>query len=196
MYRLITSLLCCFSFNSFATVLSGTDADARLPFWEWRGEKVSIRLVQRLPDQSRAYFMARNFSNAQAELMAQSCVFQTIFKNTASPGQTRVISYDLSDWVVKSAGRKRGLITREAWKKTWKTKNVAQASLIALEWSLLPTKHRYEPGDFNWGMTMYGLPPGTHFDLQLVWYENDLQKKAVIPGVECAPDIHPDPESE
>ena len=196
MVRLITLLLCFFSFNAFANVLTGKDVDAKLPFWEWRSENVSIRLVQRLPDQSRAYFMARNFTAEQAELIAQSCVFQTIFKNIAPPGQKKVISYDLSEWDVKSAGRKQGLVTREAWKTTWKTKNAAQAARIAFEWSLMPTRHHYQPGDFNWGMTIYGLPPGTRFDLQLVWYENDEQKKAVISNIECAADIHPDPESE
>ena len=196
MVRLITFLLCCFSLNTFATVLSGTDADAKLPFWEWRSENVLIRLVQRLPDQSRAYFMARNFTAEQAELIAQSCVFQTIFKNIAPPDQKKVISYDLSEWGVKSAGRKQGLVTREAWQTTWKTKNVTQAARIAFEWSLMPTRHHYQPGDFNWGMTLYGLPPGTRFDLQLVWYENDERKMVAIPDVECAADIHPDPESE
>lgn len=196
MVRLITLLLCFFSFNAFANVLTGKDVDAKLPFWEWRSENVSIRLVQRLPDQSRAYFMARNFTAEQAELIAQSCVFQTIFKNIAPPGQKKVISYDLSEWDVKSAGRKQGLVTREAWKTTWKTKNAAQAARIAFEWSLMPTRHHYQPGDFNWGMTIYGLSPGTRFDLQLVWYENDEQKKAAISDIECAPDIHPDPESE
>jgi len=189
-------LLCFVSFSTFADVFSGTDADAKLPFWEWRSENVSIRLVQRLPDQSRAYFVARNFTTEQAELIAQSCVFQTIFKNIAAPGQAQEIRYDLSEWIVISAGHKQGLITRQDWQTIWKTKNVAQAARIAFEWSLLPTRHHYQPGDFNWGMTLYGLSPGARFDLQLVWYENDEQKKALIADVECAADIHPDPESE
>ena len=196
MVRLIALLLCCFSFNAFANVLTGKDVDAKLPFWEWRSENVSIRLVQRLPDQSRAYFMARNFTAEQAELIAQSCAFQTIFKNITPAGQKKVVSYDLSEWGIKSSGRKQGLVTREAWQTIWKTKNVTQAARIAFEWSLMPTRHHYQPGDFNWGMTIYGLPPGTRFDLQLVWYENDEQKMAAISNIECAADIHPDPESE
>ena len=45
---------------------------------------ISLRLVQRLPIQSRAFFLARGFNKQQAEIIAQSCIFQTVFKNTSN----------------------------------------------------------------------------------------------------------------
>jgi len=38
---------------------SGTDKEARLPFWQISDAGMSLRLVQRLPDQTRGYFQAR-----------------------------------------------------------------------------------------------------------------------------------------
>ena len=82
------------------TVLTGTDEGAQLPFWEWRSDTVSLRLVHRLPDQTRAFFMARGFNKQHAEQIAQSCIFQTVYKNIAPATSQRIIKYDLSKWRV------------------------------------------------------------------------------------------------
>ena len=42
-----------------AAINTGTDAEAELPYWEVVEHGVSIRLVQRLPDQTRGFFQAR-----------------------------------------------------------------------------------------------------------------------------------------
>src|SRR4030042_1765581 len=68
-----------------AVINTGTDAEAELPYWEVVEHGVSIRLVQRLPDQTRGFFQARGFSIADSELIAQSCMFQTVFKNVGPP---------------------------------------------------------------------------------------------------------------
>ena len=65
----------------FASVTTGTDEQAQLPFWEWKSANMQLRLVQRLPDQTRAFFAGRGFSPSDVEQIAQSCVFQSIYKN-------------------------------------------------------------------------------------------------------------------
>ena len=47
---------------SVAVVNTGTDDEALLPYWEVAEPGVSIRIVQRLPDQTRGFFQARGFS--------------------------------------------------------------------------------------------------------------------------------------
>lgn len=42
-----------------AELITGTDDDATLPFWEWRNEYMTMRLVQRLPDQTRLFCRTR-----------------------------------------------------------------------------------------------------------------------------------------
>lgn len=177
-----------------SNVLTGTDEDAKLPFWEWQSKGMSIRLVQRLPDQSRGYFMARGFNKSQAERIAQSCIFQTVYKNTADAGSPVVIEYDLSKWTIRYNGKSRRLKLREAWEQEWQNESgVSKRAQIALQWSLLPTRQRYQAQDYNWGMTSFGIPPGTRFNLEIVWTQSGKEKTGQISNIECAADIHPEP---
>lgn len=176
------------------TLSSGTDAEAQLPYWQAASAGVSVRLVQRLPDQTRGYFQARGFSVADADHIARHCVFQTIFRNnsaqTPHPGP---VSYDLREWVVHQDGRRLGLKTREDWQAVWRTRGAPAAAQVAFEWSLLPTRQRYQPGDYNWGMTVMNLAPGTVFDVELIWHEDGHRRVAHIRSMRCAPDERRDP---
>ena len=184
----------CFA-SEQGTVLTGTDESAKLPFWEWRTDSVSLRLVQRLPDQSRAFFMARGFNKQQADLIARSCIFQTVYKNITTASQQRVVEYNLQDWEVIHDGDTRSLKIREKWMQQWRQEKIPQAAQIAFEWSLLPTHQRYQAQDYNWGMTSYNLPPGSEFDLIMKWTENGNQKTGRINDIKCAPDVHLEPEN-
>lgn len=169
---------------SAAVVESGVDKETGLRSWEWREAGVSLRLVQRLPDQSRAFFQARGFSSAAAERIASACIFQTIFRNES--GQP--LSYLLDDWRILHRGASRKLVTRERWDAVWQEGEASQAARIALRWSLLPTRQRFEPGDYNWGMTGFGLPSGSTFDLEMVLRLGGEKLIRTIEGIVCAPD--------
>jgi hypothetical protein len=176
-----------------ATLSTGIDGKAHLPFWELKDRGMSLRLVQRLPDQTRGFFMARGFSGDQAEQIAQSCVFQTVFKNLSQTTSSSPLAYDLRDWRVWQAGVARPMKTREDWAVHWSAEEVATASRIALEWALYPTAQEYRPGDYNWGMSTFNLPPGTRFDLEVVWHQYGEIHRARIEGLECAADVQLDP---
>lgn len=178
---------------SRAEVLTGIDSDAQLPFWELRTPEMSLRLVQRLPDQTRAYFQGRGFPRSQADFIAQHCIFQTIYKNTAAAGNPLVIDYDLTQWQIHHDGKSSHLMLREDWQRIWQQQSVTSAARIAFNWSLLPTHQTYRANDYNWGMTSFGLPPGSHFDLSIQWRENGIAKSARVNQLQCAPDIHPEP---
>jgi hypothetical protein len=45
------------------------------------------------------------------------------------------------------------------------------------------------PGDYNWGLTAYGIPPGSMFDLAVTWQEGEVQHRGEIKGIVCAPDV-------
>lgn len=176
------------SANACAELITGTDADAQLPFWEWRAPGMSLRLVQRLPDQSRAFFLARGFSRADVELIAQACVFQTVFKNLSPPAAPAVIEYDLRDWVAQAGGQARGMKTREDWAEVWAERGVPQSARIAFEWALYPTHQTYHAGDYNWGMSVFDLAPGDSFDLVIHWNQGGERHTATLAGMRCAPD--------
>jgi len=174
-----------------AVVNTGTEDEARLPYWEIVEQGVSVRLVQRLPDQTRGFFQARGFSVADSELIAQSCVFQTVFKNLSSATDPVKIEYNLREWVIHTAGAQRNMKTREDWKKIWTERRAPMAAQLAFEWGLLPTRQTYGPGDYNWGMSVFGLAPGAEFDLDVVWHRRGERRTVRLKGVRCAPDIHP-----
>ena len=176
-----------------AVVDTGTDAEAKLPYWEIVEQGVSIRLVQRLPEQTRGFFVARGFSEAHADRIALSCVFQTVFKNISHPSEPSPVEYNLRDWVVRAAGAPRVLKTREDWRKEWAARQAPQPAQLAFEWALLPTRQTYRPGDYNWGMSVFDLKPGTEFDLDVVWHQHGKQRAVRIKGMRCAPDIHLEP---
>jgi hypothetical protein len=172
-----------------ADVHTGTDETAHLPFWELRATSLSLRLVQRLPDQTRAYFAGRGFNRQDSDFVAQYCIFQTVFTNTAAPDARHDISYDLRLWHIVFNGVELPLTLRENWREIWQQRNVAPPQKIAFEWSLLPTQQRYQATDYNWGMTVYKLPHGAKFDIKVVWELDGEQQSATIHNIECAKDI-------
>ena len=128
-----------------AEVGTSRDPDTGLTSWTWRHQGVSVQLVQRLPDQTRAFFLARGFNAEAADLIGRSCVFQTIFRNDGK----RPVAYDLGEWMVHYQGEDLGLRTREVWDREWQAQGIDQPARIAFRWSLLPTVQRFEPGDYN-----------------------------------------------
>jgi len=82
----------------------GVDKVAKLPYWQIKTRGMSLRLVQRLPDQSRAFYMARGFSEKHAEIIAQSCVFQTVFRNMSSSKNASPVNYNLRPRFMSNSG--------------------------------------------------------------------------------------------
>jgi hypothetical protein len=175
-------------------ISSGVDEETKLPYWQVHDDKMSLRLVQRLPMQTRGYFLARGFNRQQVEQIAKSCVFQTVFKNisntTSSPA---ALTYNLNDWQVVYHGERHSPKTREDWAKQWQQAGVAKPVQLAFEWSLYPTQQVYQPGDYNWGMTTFALPPGSVFDLRVSWDQSGKHHQATIQGIKCMEDLNLQP---
>ncbi|RTZ80088.1 MAG: hypothetical protein DSZ01_02670 [Gammaproteobacteria bacterium] len=169
---------------SRAAVTVEVGKETGLKTWEWRENGVSLRLVQRLPDQTRAYLLARGFDNASADLVARNCLFGSMFRNDGS----QPLDFDLDRWEVLHQGKAMHMMTRERWKERLVKAGVSKAGRIAFNWSLMPTRQHFEPGDYNWGMTSYGLPPGSRFDLKLKLNLGGKPLEALIEGLECAPE--------
>jgi hypothetical protein len=194
--RILTFLMLFIGTSTNAELLTGTDEQARLPFWEWRTNELSLRFVQRLPDQSRAYFAGRGFNKVDVEFIAGHCIFQTVFKNIALASTRHTLDYDLGKWDIEYNGQHYALKPREVWKGIWDERTTMPAQMIAFEWSLLPTQQHYLPADYNWGMTVYPLPHGAVFDLHLVWQVDGKPQQATIKNMQCAKDVYIAPKVE
>ena len=187
----LTFILC-----TRAELMTGTDEQAQLPFWEWHTQEVSLRFVQRLPDQSRAYFAGRGFQAEDVQYIAGHCIFQTVFKNISLASSRHAIEYDLSKWAVEYQGQTYSLKPREVWQQIWQEREVKPAQMIAFEWSLLPTRQRYLPADYNWGMTVFPLPHGAMFDLHLSWSVDGKPEQATVKNMQCAKDVYIAPQAQ
>jgi len=166
------------------SISTDTDPDSGLQSWTWHHNGVSLQLVQRLPDQTRAFFLGRGFSAQDADRIAESCVFQTIFRNDGN----EPIDYDLNDWRLSGPDGPEPLRTREVWEQDWQQAGIKSGPRIAFRWSLLPTRQHFQPGDYNWGMSSYGLPPGSAFDLSLLISANGNTIHGGIPLILCPED--------
>jgi hypothetical protein len=191
----LATLVIMFSSKGYAVEFAtGIDEQAQLPYWQINDQGMSLRLVQRLPIQTRGFFFARGFNKEQVERIAQSCVFQTVFKNSSNKTNRPVpLTYNLRDWVVSYNGKQQGLKTREDWGREWQAEKVKISVQLAFEWALYPTEQEYKPGDYNWGMSIFNLKPGSTFDLRVVWQQYGKTHSAVIKNMRCAEDINPQP---
>ena len=169
-------------------IIRGTDAETGLLSWRWEQAPLSLELVQRLPDQTRAFFEGRGFAADGADAIAVQCVFQTILRNTAAHPEAGLLEVDLSEWRVRTPSGEQSLKLRDDWNQEWRRRSVPESARIAFRWSLFPTLQRFQPGDYNWGMTIYGLPPGASFDLHVVWYVRGSRQSGILRDLRCALD--------
>jgi len=187
------SLLCSVSLQAGVSVTTNTET--KLTGWKLSQDGFEFELIQRLPDQTRAFFLARGFSKKVADDIALACVFQGIGRNTFKAGENKSISVDLRSWQVHTGAKMRAVKQKEQWDAEWGSQAVSTASRIAYRWATFPTQQTFEPvGDYNWGMISFDLPPGTRFDVHVRWTLNGKPQQAWVRDVQCPPDIHPEPQ--
>ncbi len=173
---------------ALADVIKEVDSEGLIT-WRLVDSGLKLELSQRLPDQTRAFFQGRGFSADIANNIANSCVFQTIGENISEGKASGTVSIALEHWLVKYARAHHFLKLKEAWDSEWPEGSVTVASRVAFRWAMFPSKQSFEPGgDYGWGMTSYGLPPGERFDLHVFWKLNGQLKDAWIDNLECAKD--------
>lgn len=176
-----------FSCSAIAAVEKVAEDGSGLPGWRWEGGGSSFTFNQRLPDQTRAFFMGRGFSPEQVEPLAANCVFQAIIRNSATAPTP--VALNLAEWhVIPASGNTQPLRLEAQWQAEWEKRSVAQPARIAFRWALFPTLQRFEPGDWNMGMITFGLPPGSHFDLEVVWHAGDELRRQRFTDMYCATD--------
>lgn len=184
-------LLSSYLFAAFlpAAVTHSVNEDNGLRGWRLLEGDIEIELIQRLPDQTRALFMNHGFSREVIEQLALSCMFQTIIRNTGVSGTEQTVAIDLTGWRMRHDGREQGILLKEPLLESWSDADADKAAKLVVQWGMFPTRQEYLPGDYNWGLTAYGIPPGAMFDLDVNWQEGGRQRTGRIHGIVCAPDV-------
>ena len=192
---IITSSL--YTTNSCADVKTETSSETQLQSWTLKEGDFELKIAQLLPDQTRAFYLARGFSEVIAEDIATNCMMQTIAKNTGAKESGNPITIRLKEWQIKTKNvsdthpkeKLQSIKLKESWGNEWANDAVTPAARIAFRWATFPTEQTYEPnGDYNWGTTSFGLSPGNTFDLNVVWHQDDKMKNIWIKNISCAKD--------
>lgn len=186
---LVTMLLMMAMAVTAGEVKRSVNEENGLQGWHFSDSDIEIELIQRLPDQTRALLMNHNFSREVIEQMALSCMFQTIIRNTGKSAANRVVSIDLTEWRMLHDGKIRKPLMKEPLLDSWTDADADPAAKLVVRWGMFPTQQEYLPGDYNWGLTAYGIPPGATFDLDVAWREGGALRRGEIKGVVCAPDV-------
>ncbi len=186
MPRLSCLMLMCLAAFAQADPLQREDnPSSGLSRWRLSLPALQLELAQRLPDQTRGFFIARGFPAELADDYARSCVFQTIAGNT---DDTRPITTDTRLWRVRRNGRERAIPSKQARLHAWSKQGLPPSAALAFRWATFPTEQTFQPGDYNWGMIGFGPKPGETFDLKLVWFEAGERKTHWIRHLSCAED--------
>ena len=180
-------------------VLTATAADielrtsqhkvTKLKSWFVTGHGFALELTQRLPDQNRAFFMSQGYSEKLSNVLGTSCIFKTVIqnKNTATSGKT--IAIDMSQWIIEHDNKKKSMYTREYWGEQFVKKHKLEKNkALVLQWGFYPTKNLISPGDYNWGLSSFGLPPGAKFNLILHWSIGAKHYQYKVANMNCPPD--------
>lgn len=158
------------------------DADSGAETWETRAHGATLRLTQILPDQARAFYVARGFRAEDAEPYALACVFMTVLRNDAAPA---ALGFRLADWRVRVNGEERLLTSVDDWMSQWQRRGLAESARIAFRWAQFPPEQEYERGEWNQGMLATGLPAGSRFDLVARWQVAEKTYEGVLSDVRC-----------
>jgi hypothetical protein len=172
-----------------AEVLRSSNEDNGLEKWHFIDSDIEIELVQRLPDQTRALLMKHAFSRQVIEQLALSCMFQTIIRNSGKSGSGQAISIDLQQWRMQHNGKVSPILQKHTLLDSWTDEDADPAAKLVIRWGMFPTRQEYLPGDYNWGLTAYGIPPGSVFDLKVTWQEGEIVHSGEIRDIVCAPDV-------
>jgi len=183
LYLLLMPLLCS------AGVVRSANEENGLEKWHFIEADIEIELVQRLPDQTRALFMNHAFSKEVIEQLAQSCMFQTIIRNSGKSSTGQALAIDLTQWRMQHDGKTGGILLKEPLLASWSDADADPAAKLVVRWGMFPTQQEYLPGDYNWGLTAYGIPPGSTFDLVVTWQQGSMPHRGEIRDITCAPDV-------
>jgi len=103
--------------------------------WEKNHQGVDFYLKQLHPDQVKAFYLGRGFSQAQIKSYTDSCVYTSILRNDDAAGR---IHFLRKNWRINSKDKQQSIQQNSTWLALFKQKNVSPSALIAFRLAQLP----------------------------------------------------------
>lgn len=173
-----------FSNNAFSNnVTHLTDDVTGAQSWEVKNQGVVFYINQLLPDQLRAFYGNRGFSQEQIQSYVDSCVFMTVLRNESAQHSIR---YQSKQWSVVKGNKSQSIKSVDQWVDELTKQGAKNSALIAFRWAQFPVEQEYEAGgDWNQGMLSLGAVKGS-FDVIARWHSDSNKYQTKIKGVTCA----------
>lgn len=155
--------------------------------FRWNADGLRLETAALVHDQVRGFFIGRGFDERGIDvLLSEACLFRSAIGNSATAANAPDVHIDQSEWRVHVNGETRPIRRRLDWTAVWDRLGVGTEQRVAFKWALFPPRQTFKPNDYNWGMITMGLPPGTRFDLDVVWHVGDQKHVHRFAGMECA----------
>ena len=160
-----------------------SDPDTGAATWETQAHGVTLSLTQLLPDQVRAFYVNRGFDLPDADIFARACVFMTVMRNDAAPGELSVFAWPIgrSNRLVRLGGCPLGRLAGAVAGARGERGGAGRLPLGAF-----PPEQIYAPGEWNQGMLATGLAPGSRFDLIARWTVAGQAYEGRLDDVRCS----------
>jgi len=174
----ISLLLLVICNNATALEVSPTkNPDTGMLSWLVDEPKVSLKLIQLLPDYVTAVFSSRGLPPQVVDTLKDYCVFGTIIKNKSSD----TLAYRIADWrYVTPDGNEHALKTKTEWVKQW------QVMGSPYRWLFLPDDQTFAIGDWSQGFTTLKLSPNSTFNLNYSWRYQGETHQRTLKNLRCA----------
>lgn len=159
------------------------DAVTGAQSWEIKKHGVVLYMNQLLPDQLKAFYSSRGFTQDQIAAYVNSCVFMTVLRNESAGA---AIHYQTKDWRIVQNVTEQPLKSVDVWVQEYEKSQIKNSARIAFRWAQFPIEQKYEPGgDWNQGMLSLGVQSGD-FDLIARWKSNNKPFQITLRGMSCA----------
>ena len=109
----------------------------------YEDKDVFIRLINRTPDQLRAFYLARQFNQASIEEILNTCLVTPIIHNLSQD----ILWLDLDEWRFSSHGKPFERLRRDYWPDRWARTQLPQAQQSTFGWTLLPETRDLHPDE-------------------------------------------------
>lgn len=150
----------------------------------WSGQGLKVEVAPLYIEPMTAFFLHRGFPYDLArDFTRAGCVFRGSIGHAGDGPDP--IHVDLRQWSLRHDGHWRPYPTKNHWLAKLAGERLEPSALVAFRWALLPVEQEYRPNDYNWGLQVLGLPPGTVFDLRVVWRRGDMRHERVLENLRC-----------
>lgn len=107
----------------------------------YEDKAIAIHLINRTPDQLKAFYIARQFNKASINEILNTCFVTPIIHNFSQD----ILWLDLDEWRFSSNGKSFNRLRRDYWPERWKKAKLPQAQQSTFGWTLLPEARDLHP---------------------------------------------------